>query len=82
MKPVNKALLAAAESGDLEAVKKTLEDGAEINAQEKDLRQSALHIASSKGFLEIVELLVEKNADILLLDAVDMTPLHLAARDG
>jgi ankyrin repeat protein len=82
MKEEDKELLEAAEAGDMEGVKKTLEDGANIDAQNEFFSESALHIASSKGFLEIVEFLVDQGADILLLNATDFTPIHLAARDG
>jgi len=76
------SLPSSAETGDLEAVKVALDSGAEINTQNEILGDSALHIASSKGHLNIVEYLIEKNADCLLTNGTDMTPLHLAARDG
>jgi ankyrin repeat protein len=82
MKDEDKELLEAAEAGDLEGVKKALEKGAKIDAQSEFFSESALHIASSKGFLEIVEFLVDQGADILLLNGTDFTPIHLAARDG
>ncbi|MGD2072771.1 MAG: ankyrin repeat domain-containing protein, partial [Candidatus Thorarchaeota archaeon] len=78
----DKEILRAAEVGNLEGVKKAIEKGADINAQNEFFLESALHIASSKGFLEIVEFLVDYGADILLLNATDFTPIHLAARDG
>ena len=82
MKGEDENLLAAAENGDLDAVKVALEEGADINVQNKFLKESALHIAASRGFLSIVQLLLENDADFLLLNATDMTALHLAARDG
>lgn len=82
MNEVNDSLLTAAEKGDLEATKAALESGAEIDTQNNFMKDSALHIASSKGHLDIVEYLVDNNADCLLVNGTDMTPLHLAARDG
>ena len=82
MSEEDKELLEAAEAGNLERVKKALDNGAKIDAQSEFFSESALHIASSKGFLEIVEFLVDQGADILLLNATDFTPIHLAARDG
>ena len=78
----NDNLLAAAEEGNLDAVRNAVNSGADINAQNEFLKESALHIASSRGYLEIVKYLVENDADLLLTNGTDMTPLHLAARDG
>ncbi len=78
----DKMLLSAAESGSLDDIKKALENGADVNTKETDFKQTALHKASSAGHVEIVEYLLKNGADPLLLDGVDMTPLHLAARDG
>ncbi|MGY5852860.1 MAG: ankyrin repeat domain-containing protein [Candidatus Thorarchaeota archaeon] len=75
-------LLKAAEEGDLDGVKKALEDGANIDAKDDFFSNTALHIASSNGHIEIVRYLLEKGADIVIENGVDMTPVHLAARDG
>lgn len=82
MQPADKKLLDAANSGDMDGVKAALEGGANINIQEKSFRDSALHKAASAGHLEVAEYLIENSADMLLMNGVDMTPLHLAARDG
>jgi len=82
MKESDEMLLLAASTGIAITVKLALDMGADINVQNEFLKNSALHEASSKGFLEVVELLVENGADILLLNGTDMTPIHLAARDG
>lgn len=78
----NNELLTAAEDGNINGVRDAVESGADINAQNEFMKDSALHIASSRGYLEIVKYLVEKDADMLLTNGTDMTPLHLAARDG
>jgi len=77
----NDLLFEAAKTGDLAGVKKALELGAKINkASQWD--GTALHIAASKCYLEIISFLLEKGADATQLEIADFTPLHLAARDG
>ncbi len=78
----NEKLLAAADAGDIERVKEAIKSGADIHVQSEFFEDSALHIAASKGYLDIVKFLVENDADLLLTNGTDMTPLHLAARDG
>ncbi|MGY5877206.1 MAG: ankyrin repeat domain-containing protein [Candidatus Thorarchaeota archaeon] len=75
-------LTRSAESGDLDGVKQALKDGANIDAQEKTFSDTALHLAASKGHIEIVRFLLEQGANLLIENGVDMTPVHLAARDG
>jgi len=82
MKDIDKELIDAASQGDLRTVKKTIGNGADIDSQEKDFNESALHKAASAGHLAVAEFLIERGADMLLMNGVDMTPLHLAARDG
>ncbi len=76
------SLIDAAKRGSLEEVIASIENGADINFQEEVFRNSAFHIAASNGFLNIIKHLFENGADITLQNAVDMTPLHLAVRDG
>ena len=78
----NKQLLDAAEKGNLDEVKKAFKAGADINAKNEFFNQTALHLAASKGYLDIINFLLDQKADPLLKDGVDMIPLHLAARDG
>ncbi|TFG99422.1 MAG: ankyrin repeat domain-containing protein [Candidatus Thorarchaeota archaeon] len=82
MTGVNNNLLSAAEAGDIEAVKKALDAGADINTQDNFLKESALHLAASKGHIGVVEYLIDNGADFFLNNGTDMIPLHLAARDG
>ncbi|MFW9908924.1 MAG: ankyrin repeat domain-containing protein [Candidatus Thorarchaeota archaeon] len=82
MRDIDRKLLDAVKNGDLDAVKQALEQGADINIKEEDFGDSPLHIACSNGDVAIAEYLLDNNADLLLMNRVDMTPLHLAARDG
>ena len=43
---------------------------------------SALHIAAREGHLEIASLLIDKGAEIDVLDRNDFTPLHNATWNG
>ena len=53
----------------------------DVNARSRS-KQTPLHAASDKGFLKIVELLLEHGADIEAQDLVKWTPLHWASRGG
>lgn len=72
-------LLAAAETGKLEAVTLLLERGAAINAADDDGR-NALHRATAGGWTELTVLLIAHGAHFNRKDVLGMTPLHLAAR--
>ena len=49
--------------GELSEVKKSLENGVDVNSKDDD-GYSALHAAAENGYLDVVKLLVEKGADI------------------
>ena len=65
----------------IEAVKKTLADGADVNAKDEDGRTPLLH-AAYQGNNEIAELLLANGADVNAKNEVDTTPLHHAALYG
>ncbi|MHA1124304.1 MAG: ankyrin repeat domain-containing protein [Candidatus Heimdallarchaeota archaeon] len=77
----NELLWEAVKNVDLKGVKKALEQGAKIN-KAKQWEGTALHIAASNGYLEIISYLLANDADATQLEIADFTPLHLAARDG
>ena len=54
----------AAMNGDIEAVKKHLAAGTDVNAKDSVTRVTSLHIATGDGHKEIVELLIAKGADV------------------
>ncbi|MDF1539773.1 MAG: ankyrin repeat domain-containing protein [Candidatus Thorarchaeota archaeon] len=82
MREIDQQLINAASDGDLESVKKAVEDGADVNAQDEFFKDTALHKAASAGHESVVEYLIENGSDMLFMNGVDFTPLHLAARDG
>jgi len=78
---LNKELLKASEKGDVEKVKKLLEEGADVNAKDF-LGFTSLHLAASNGHFNVVKLLIEKGADVNAKVRGGSTPLHLAASNG
>lgn len=73
-----KALFAAVRRNDLRAVKSLL-DPTIINAQDPTTGASVLHIAAESGYDEIIELLLEYDANMKLRDRKGKTALYLAA---
>jgi ankyrin repeat protein len=63
----------AADEGNIEAVKKALAAGTDVNA--KSFGLTPLHQAASKGHKEIAELLISKGADVNAKDNDGGTPL-------
>ncbi len=72
------ALHLAAYMGDIEKVKRYLDDGININSQE-GAGCTALHAAASGGRKDIVEFLIGRGANVDLKDTSAMTPLYYAA---
>ena len=72
----------AAFGGHIAAVELLLEFHANVNAVD-NTNQTALHMATLKGSIEIVTLLLSKGADPSIVAAKTLwTPLHLAAQQG
>ncbi|QTG98251.1 ankyrin repeat domain-containing protein [Wolbachia endosymbiont of Rhagoletis indifferens] len=78
---LDKELLNAAKSGDLDKVKECIKRGAYINTKSSNGRTS-LHWAAFEGCLPGVEYLIKEVADINAKDNTSRTPLHYAARNG
>ena len=74
-----KSLHRAAEEGDIEAVKKHLDAGANKNVRAGKWRDTPLHRAAFWGYTEIVELLINNEVDVNAKDKYGCTPLHDAA---
>jgi ankyrin repeat protein len=62
-----------------EAVKLTVDAGADVNASNQ-LGQTALHFAANRGLDQVVQYLVEKGAKVDAKDKYGQTPLNIAAR--
>ena len=68
----------AAYMGDMEKIKKYLQDGLDINSQE-NFGSAALHLAANTGRKEIVEFLISKGAKVDAKDVYEWTALGYAA---
>lgn len=86
-KPTNESqflgapLLSAVRHNRLDVVKLLLDWGANIQFSYQD-RQTALHLAATKGSLKILEFLIEKGADLTVPDAAGRQPLYCAVANG
>ncbi|MEW6351666.1 MAG: ankyrin repeat domain-containing protein [Thermodesulfobacteriota bacterium] len=76
-----KAFIAAAARGDLAAIKKLLEEGADVNGAD-DSQRRALPCAAAKGHLKVVRQLLEKGAVLSATDQDGLTPLMNACEEG
>ena len=74
---VGPLMLDAADAGNIKRLKSTLGYVRNLN-----FLDDALHKAASKGYNDIVQLLLTKGASIEAVDKDNYTPLHLAARYG
>ena len=72
---------AAAKAGHIEAVKKHLADGVDVNAEPEGGGWNALYCAAAYGHKEIVELLIAKGANINQKDEQGLRPLDRAVRN-
>ncbi|MDB4635207.1 ankyrin repeat domain-containing protein [bacterium] len=79
--PSESVLRSAASDGNIEAVKRQLAAGANVNAP-NTYGWTALHKATDYGHKEIAELLIAKGADVNAKNKDEQTPLHRAAWSG
>jgi hypothetical protein len=68
-------LVTATDYEAIPVIEKLLDDGADINMT---LQRTALHAAAEKGNLEIVDLLIERGADVNLQDIHGRVPMFVA----
>ena len=68
-------LVTATDYESIQVIEKLLDDGADIDAT---LQRTALHAAAANGNLEIVELLIERGADVNLKDIHGRVPMFVA----
>lgn len=67
-----------AEARNVKTVAALLEAGADINMQKKATKETILHLAVEANDPELVEFLLEKNAEISIVDDNDLTAFQLA----
>ena len=74
--------MTAVAGGNLEIVRLLLDSGADVNARETRLGQTALLYAAARGRTDLVKLLLEHHADIHAASNSGSTALEMAALDG
>lgn len=78
---LNRALIAAAWRNDVDEAARLIEQGADVNAKDETV-QSAYLIATSEGFLSLLELTLANGADVGSKDSFNGTGLIRAAERG
>ncbi|HEX2073642.1 MAG TPA: ankyrin repeat domain-containing protein [Geodermatophilus sp.] len=78
---LDRALIDAAWANDVPRARELIAGGADVNAQD-ETRQSAYLIATSEGYLELLELTLAHGADLAALDRFHGTGLIRAAERG
>jgi uncharacterized protein len=78
---LDSALIDAAWSNDVPRARRLINQGADVNAQD-DTQQSAYLIATSEGYLDLLDLTLANGADVTSLDSFDGTGLIRAAERG
>ncbi|MFP3020595.1 MAG: ankyrin repeat domain-containing protein [Wolbachia sp.] len=78
---LDKELLIAAEKGDIEKVRDSIRQGANVNVQGRQ-GWTPVFWAIQKNNFNIIELLLDNNADIKVKDNEGWTPLHWAVQLG
>jgi ankyrin repeat protein len=76
------ALVTAARAGDVDRVKKALDEGSNINAPDSAGNRTALHWAAKEGHVAVLQLLLSKGADVNAKDRAGKTPLCIAGENG
>jgi len=78
---LDKGLAEAVAAGDIPKLRMLLDQGAEINARNKE-GETTLMVAALEGRTDMVRFLIEKGADLNARDGVGATPLLYAALGG
>jgi ankyrin repeat protein len=80
-RPISR-LIAAAERGDVKAIRAALDEGASVAEHEPLYGRTALHAAAGNGATKAVERLIAEGAPLDALDGNKMTPLMCACSSG
>ncbi|XP_028031741.1 histone-lysine N-methyltransferase EHMT1-like isoform X1 [Bombyx mandarina] len=69
----------AAKANDIQRVTELLDSGVDVNSVDlSDLHRSALHVAAREGHYDLVQLLLERGADMQYEDDTDECAYHIA----
>ncbi|WP_353270420.1 ankyrin repeat domain-containing protein [Wolbachia endosymbiont (group A) of Myopa testacea] len=74
-------LLEAARKGDIDAVNRPINEGANVNATDW-LQETPLHLAAVRGHKEVVEALLDKGANVDVQNDKGETPFNSATDKG
>lgn len=81
--PKQPPIIIAATKGDLEKVKKLLNDNPDlVFSTDNEDKSTLLHIAAQNGHKDVAELLINKDVDVHAKNKFVLTPLHYAATKG
>lgn len=72
-------LWSAARTGNLQAIKRYIEEGGNINALDNGFQLSAMSWGALHGQTEVVQLLIENGVEVNIKNGDGATPLHSAA---
>ncbi|OUS76124.1 hypothetical protein B1748_12715 [Paenibacillus sp. MY03] len=78
---LNEELLAAAKAGQVDAIAKLLQDGADINVQDGEGRTPAM-IATYNNDIGMAKALIEAGADVNIRDGMKNSPFLYAGAEG
>jgi ankyrin repeat protein len=81
LEPLDQALIEAAWANDVETARELIAKGADVNAKDETV-QSAYLVATSEGYLDLLELTLEHGADVASLDWYQGTGLIRSAERG
>ncbi|XP_027841217.2 death-associated protein kinase 1-like isoform X1 [Aphis gossypii] len=76
------SLLQSLEEVDEKLAESLIENGDQDVFAENNKGQTALHLASARGFQHIVDILLDRGTDLCAKDINGNTPLHLATRNN
>lgn len=80
---IHRSLLTAAEAGDLDRVKTLIQEGHQVNQLELYLNpHTPLILAIQNDHIQVIEVLIEKGADVNLPSISGVAPLHFAVWRG